>query len=391
MKDKHSKIVILGAGIGGLTTAIALHQKGFKNISIYERREKSTTMGAGLVLWSNATKILHKLGLLKEIEKIGGQLKQMQRWTKNEAFLGAININSINNSIGFKSYSISRTDLQNILTDRINELKVSIHYNHNAINISYQDNTASINFENDFSINAEIVIGADGRMNSIVRQYVNGNNTPIYQNFVNWIGIVESEKPIFSENNVLDFWGCGERFGIVPINKNKGYWAGGKSLPLNSTLKKKNNKTTLKKLFDSWSPKIKEVIELTENENIKYIEVFDHNPIMKWYKNNVCLLGDAAHASLPTSGQGACQAIEDAWHFASFLDKSETIEKAFNYFQTNRFEKTTTITMAGRDLAKSLFNEDAMYCDQRNENAKETDYEIASQNIAKLWSKNLPK
>ncbi|WBX71175.1 FAD-dependent monooxygenase [Tenacibaculum retecalamus] len=391
MKGKHSKIVVLGAGIGGLTTAIALRQKGFKNISIYERREKATTIGAGLVLWSNATKILHKLELLTEIEKVGGELEQMQRWTKNEEFLGAIKVNNINTSIGFKSYSISRMDLQNILLKKVNELNVSIYYNHNALNISYQDNISSISFKNDISVNAQIIIGADGRMDSIARQYVNGNNTPIYQNFVNWIGIVESEKPIFSENNVLDFWGCGERFGIVPINKNKGYWAGGKSLPLNSSIKNKNNKTELKKLFNSWSPKIKEIIEFTEDKNIKYIEVFDHNPIMKWHKNNVCLLGDAAHASLPTSGQGACQAIEDAWHFASFLDKSETIEKAFNDFQTSRFEKTATITMAGRDLAKSLFNEDEEYCEQRNENAKETDYEIASQNIAKLWSKNLPK
>lgn len=391
MKDKYSKIVILGAGIGGLTTAIALRQKGYKNISIYERREKTTTIGAGLVLWSNATKILHKLELLTKIEKVGGQLEQMQRWTKNETFLGAININNINTSIGFKSHSISRTDLQNILLEKVNKLNIPIHYNHNAINISYQDNTTSISFENGISINAQIVIGADGRMNSIARQYVNEDNTPIYQNFVNWIGIVESDKPLFSENNVLDFWVCGERFGIVPINKNKGYWAGGKSLPLNSSFKSKNNKTELKKLFSSWSPKIKEIIELTEDKNIKYIEVFDHNPITNWHKNNVCLLGDSAHASLPTSGQGACQAIEDAWHFASILEKSETIEKAFNDFQKSRFKKTTTITMAGRDLAKSLFNENKKYCEQRNENAKKTDYKIASQNIAKLWSNNLPK
>ncbi len=391
MKNKYSKIVILGAGIGGLTTAIALRKKGFKNISIYERRKKATTIGAGLMLWSNATKILHELELMTEIEKVGGQLEKMQRWTKNEVFLGAINISNINISIGFKSYSISRTDLQNILLEKINELNISINYNHNALSISSQDNTVSINFENDISINAKIVVGADGRMNSIARQYVNENNTPVYQNFVNWIGIVESKKPIFFENNILDFWGCGERFGIVPINKNKGYWAGGKSLPLNSPIKNKNHRTELKKLFSSWSPRIKEVIELTENKNIKCIEVFDHNPILKWYKNNVCLLGDSAHASLPTSGQGACQAIEDAWSFASILEKSETTEKAFNEFQRNRFEKTTTITMAGRDLAKSLFNEDAIYCEERNENAKKIDYGITSKNIAKLWSKNLPK
>ena len=391
MIDKHSEIVILGAGVGGLTTAVALYQKGFKNIIIYERRKTAETIGAGLVIWANASKILDKMGLLEKVEKVGGKLKEMQRWNERKEFLGAININDINTRIGSTSYSISRIDLQNILLQKLEELNIPILYNHKALQLSNQGNKTYITFDNSIKVNADIVIGADGRMNSIARQYVNGNNTPIYQNFVNWIGILESDKPIFLENNVLDFWGCGERFGIVPINKYKGYWAGGKSLPLNSFLKNEKNKTQLLKLFGSWSPKIKKIIESTKKENIKYIEVFDHNPIPKWHKNNVCLIGDSAHSALPTSGQGACQAIEDAWHFASLLEKSKTTEETFNEFQKIRFEKTTTITMAGRELAQSLFNEDPIFCEQRNENAKKTDYNIASQNIAKLWSKNLYK
>ena len=390
---KHSEIVILGAGVGGLSTAIALHQKGFKNIIIYERRKTAITIGAGLVLWANASKILDRLNLLSEVEKKGGKIKEMQRWTDRKDFLGAINVDNINTNIGSTSYSISRVDLQNILLTKIEALNIGIgiHYNHNAIQLSNQGSRTSITFKNKVKIYADIIIGADGRMDSIARKYVNGNNTPIYQNFVNWIGILENDKPIFSENNVLDFWGYGERFGIVPINEYKGYWAGGKSLPLNTNYKNKNNKDQLLKLFSSWSPEIKEVIALTKNENIKYIEVFDQNPISKWYKNNVCLIGDSAHAALPTSGQGACQAIEDAWHFASILNEAETIEDAFNEFQKVRFEKTTSITMAGRNLAKSLFNSDLLFCKQRNENAKKTDYIMASESIAKLWSKNLPK
>ncbi len=387
MISKDSKIVILGAGTGGLTAAIALRERGFKNISIYERRRKTSPLGAGIVLWSNATKLLHKLGLLKAIDKVGGKLEQMQRWSETGEFLGAIDIKIINSTIGSTSYSISRSDLQNILLQKIKELNITINYNHNATRISHQFNTTNIHFVTKSTVKAVIVIGADGRMNSIARHYVNGNNTPIYQNFVNWIGLLESETPLFTEQNVLDFWGCGERFGIVPINTHKGYWAGGKSLPQNSTLKDVNNTAQLLETFGSWSPKIKEIIELTKEENIKYIEVFDHDPIPKWYKHNVCLIGDSAHAALPTSGQGACQAIEDAWYLASILEKSETLEKAFIEFQTIRFEKTTTITMAGRAVATSLFNEDVTYCSHRNENAKQSDYEVASQNIAKLWSK----
>jgi len=299
MKD--SEIVILGAGVRGLTTAIALQQKGFNNIRIYERRKTAITIGAGIVLWANASKILEKFNLLKEVEKVGGKLNEMQRRDEVGGFLGAIKVNDIDTNIGSLSYSISRIDFQKILLKKVKELNIPIYYNHKALLLYNDGNKTSITFENSIKINANILIGADGRMNSIARQYVNGNNKPIYQNFVNWIGILESNNPIFSENNVLDFWGCGERFGIVPISKYKGYWAGGKLLPLNSSLKNENNKTQLLKIFGSWSPKIKEIIQLTLEENIKYIEVFDHNPIPKWYKNNVCLLGDSALNTLVNS------------------------------------------------------------------------------------------
>lgn len=388
---KHSEIIILGAGVGGLTTAIALQQRGFENIRIYERRKTATTIGAGLVLWANACKILDKLNLLIAVEKVGGKLNEMQRWSENAAFLGAINITDINSYIGSTSYAISRFDFQKILIQKVEELNIPIYYDYEASLITSQGNRTAVTFNNKIKIDADIIIGADGRMNSVARQFVNENNTPIYQNVVNWVGLLESDQPIFLENNVLDFWGCGERFGIVPINKYKAYWAGGKSLPLNAPVKYQNNKTQLHKLFDAWSPKIKEIIQLTKDENIRYIEVFDHDPIQKWHKNNVCLIGDSAHSALPTSGQGACQAIEDAWHLASLLEKSRTTEDAFIEFQKIRFEKTTTITIAARDFAKSIFNEDSMFCEQRNANARITNYKTASQNIAKLWSKNLPK
>lgn len=385
--NRKINIVILGAGVGGLTTAIALRQKGFENITIYEQRITATTIGAGIVLWANASQILNKLNVLTEVQKVGGPIKKMQRWTCKEEFLGSINVSTIDTVIGANSYSVSRKELQEILLKKTNDLKIPIFYNHKAMQLSSKDNIAQVLFDKGAEIKADVVIGGDGRMNSVARQYVNGDNKPLYQNFVNWIGIVESDTPIFSDTDtVLDFWGNGERFEIVPINQYKGYWAGGKSLPLNSSFKKENNKNDLLKLFASWSPKIEKIIKLSKEENIKFIEVYDHNPISKWHENNVCLIGDAAHAALPTSGQGACQAIEDAWELATAFEESNTSEEAFTKFQKNRINKTTAITMAGRELAKALFNEDPIFCKYRNENAKKTDYILAAKNIAQLWS-----
>ena len=386
---KKQQIAIIGAGIGGLTTAIALHKKGFTNITIYERRATATTMGAGLVLWANAVKILTRLDLLDSIEKIGGKLTAMERYTSENEFLGAVDVTTINSIIKATSYAVSRADLQKVLLDKVNRLNIEIIYNSSVTIIETHQERTTLVFDNDTRITPDIVIGADGRMNSIARKYVMGDNAPVYQNFVNWIGIVETAEPTFLDTKVVDYWGVGQRFGLVPINAHKAYWAGGMASPLNASQKNGEYKKDLDNMFASWSLKIKEVIALTPSENIKYIEVFDHNPNQQWHKNNVCLLGDAAHAALPTSGQGACQAIEDAWHLASCLATEDSVEAGFKSFTALRFNKTTNITMAGRNLAASLFNTNEAYCKQRNAQAKQTDYKNASQGIAQLWASGL--
>ena len=86
---------------------------------------------------------------------------------------------------------------------------------------------AEVHFKNGEKTTADIIIGTDGRMASYARRYVQGDNTPVYQGFINWIGVYEFEEEAFEEIAVSDYWGVGEMFGIVPVTKSKAYWAGG--------------------------------------------------------------------------------------------------------------------------------------------------------------------
>lgn len=388
---RHSKIAILGAGVAGLCSAIALHRLGFKRLTIYERRRRPTGIGAGLVLWANAMLVLERLDLLPEIARLGGLVKSMERRTKDNEFLGSINAETINELIGQESYAISRKGLQDILLKRVQALGIPIRFGQNAMALNSEENNVDIQFDNGTREKAHLALGADGRMSSTARRFVWGDNAPVYQNFVNWIAYLESPQALFSPGAVLDFWGVGERFGIVPIDAHRGYWAGAKAMPANQTFKTNSMKADLRKVFTSWKhPLINKIIDHSPEESINRIEVYDHDPIKRWHKERVCLLGDAAHAALPTSGQGACQAIEDAWHLAQCLNDNDHHHVAFERFQNTRFEKTNSITIAGRRLAQSLFHDDPHYCIQRNEMAKTTNYDLASRGIAKLWSAGLP-
>ncbi len=385
------KIAILGGGVAGVSSAIALKQKGF-DVSIYERHESASNVGAGIVVWPNAAYVLEQLGVLNEIEAVSGHPTRMCRLSSTNENLGAIDIEKINNHMGYPSFSILRSDFQNVLISKLESLGVVIQYAHAVTNIETKNpGQAEVHFQNGAKITADVVIGADGRMASYARRYVYGDNAPVYQGFINWIGVYESEEESLDETAVADYWGVGERFGIVPVTKHKAYWAGGVACADIGPRNQAEYKAELGSIFSGWPQPLQMMIDHTPVEQINKIYVHDHDPIQTWHKNNLIVIGDAAHAPLPTSGQGACQALEDAWHLASILnDNPHDLQQAFVKFTEIRFAKTLGIIVAARDFAASLFNRDEKFCMARNEKSRNTDFAKVAAAMSRGWSQHLP-
>lgn len=384
------KIGILGGGIGGLSTAIALKQEGF-DVAVYERFGRPTEIGAGIVCWPNASFILDQLGVLDKVSKISGSLNYMNRFSNTGEPIGSLNINELSRLMNYPSYSIIRKDLMSILAQRAKELDIHIHYDHDVIELSDNHRGTSVYFSNGHIIQPDIIIGADGRMKSITRKYVNGSNKPVYQGFINWVGIFEQAKVSFPDLSVSDYWGMGERFGIVPVSNKKAYWAGGVVCKSINEINPEYYRSELSSIFIDWPDPIVTIINETPQCHINKIYVHDHDPIDLWHKHNVVLLGDAAHSPLPTSGQGACQALEDAWHLTKCLKgNTSNISRAFTLFTELRKPKTSGITMGGRQLASSIFNQDIEFCKHRNLASKNTNYQDAVIGMAKGWSSGLP-
>ena len=191
----NKKVIIIGASVTGLSTAIALKQKGF-DVSVYERHSSQQTIGAGIVLWSNASYILDKLGLLESVKRVSAKPSKMRRFSSNGEALGTLDIEIINKEIGVSSYAIFRKDFQEILENKLFEMGVKINYDYKVTNITTLNNKAHVIFENETKLTADIIVGADGRMASQARKYVLGKNTPSYQSFINWIGVYKSKKKL---------------------------------------------------------------------------------------------------------------------------------------------------------------------------------------------------
>lgn len=385
------EIGILGGCIAGLSVALALRQQGYSP-RVYERRTAPATMGAGVTLWPNASFVLQELGLLQDVEAIAGQPLSTRRQDAVGNALGGIDIALLNSTMGYPSYTVLRRDLQQVLLEHAARTGIPVEFGHRAVAIELDAHGKAVaHFESGASIRPDLLIGADGRMESVARQFVAGDNRPVYQGFVNWIGVAQAPHALVDDMAIQDFWGVGERFGCVPIRPDLVYWAAAQARPLSEALPCPDMRQEIEQLFAQWPEPVTRIIRATPESAIRLIAVHDLEPLQTWSRANVLRLGDAAHAPLPTSGQGACQALEDAWHLARCLKgASGGLDEVFKEFTRIRGPKTARLAEQGRVFARALLATDAETCRIRNERARASDPVSDVQALAAGWGQGLP-
>lgn len=385
------EIGILGGGIAGLSVALALRKRGYSP-RVYERRTEPATMGAGVTLWPNASFVLEELGLLQDIDAIGGRPLTMRRQDAAGNALGGLDIALLDRTMGYPTYTVLRRHLQEVLLDHVARAGIPVEFGHRAAGIELDANGRAVaHFENGASIRPDLLIGADGRMDSVARKFVAGDNTPVYQGFVNWIGVAQGQHALVDDISIRDFWGAGERFGCVAIRPQLVYWAAAQVRPLSEAIPTADIRKEVEDLFAGWPEPVAHIIRATPANAIRLIAVHDLEPLHTWSRANVLLVGDAAHAPLPTSGQGACQALEDAWHLVRCLDGAGgKLDEAFRAFTKIRSPKTAKLAEQGRGFARGLFATDPDICRMRNERAKASDPVRDVQVLTAGWGQGLP-
>lgn len=383
-------VAILGGGIGGLATAVSLRQIGM-TVSVYERRSSANSLGAGIVCWPNASFVLSELGLLDELRAVSSKVVGMQRLTSDGGRLGLLNVRLLDDSMGYPSLAVLRRDLIDLLLRRAEKLDIPIHFSCQATAIDPDGDQCRVRFDDGRFIAPNLIIGADGRMSSIARQFITGDSRPVFQKFLNWIGIARRAPARSEAGTICDYWGVGARFGIVPVSNDTVYWAGGVAINKEHFEDTAEDIDHLHTTFAGWPAPVRDIVSQTSKVNTKRVVLYDHEPVSVWHKGNVLMIGDAAHAALPTSGQGAAQALEDAWCLQQEMIQSQgNMESVLARFTQRRREKTKRITMAARAFAATLFNTDSDECKQRNRAAIQTNYTSMVAGMASGWSAGLP-
>ena len=315
------KATIIGGGIGGLTTAIALQQKGIE-VEIFEAASEIKEVGAGITLAINAMQIYQRLGMTEKLLNVGNRLDGFQITDNKLKILSYVDISDLEQIYKVGNIAIHRAKLQKIL---VNELQdCPIHLGKKLKRLDQKDGVVHLEFEDGTFHQTTLLIGADG-IHSAVRRSIFPNSKERFAKQICWRGITSFDLGKAYHYIAREAWGLGRRIGIVPIAPGKVYWYA--CLSYKDSANEIDNKN-LSSLFSDFHPLASDIINATKKENIISAELGDLEIIPEWHTGNVCLIGDAAHATTPNMGQGANQAIESAWVLSECLNGENDIKKA---------------------------------------------------------------
>jgi len=371
------KIDIIGAGIGGLTMAIALEKKGFTP-TIYEQTEQIKPVGAGILLGHNAMQVFEKLGLRTSIEANGNHITDIVITKPNLKQLSKVDLAYFDKRFNVKNTVIHRGVLQQILIDQLKTTTLVL--GHKLKTISKTKTGHKLEFYNGKIIQSETLIAADGIHSNVRTQLF----TPVkfrHANQMCWRGIAHFNLPRTHYSELNEAWGTSSRFGFVQIDANKVYWYALKSFKKDKTELSQNSIETYYNNYDSI---IQNIIKATPKEQINTAEIIDFKPISNWHNKNVCLIGDAAHALTPNMGQGACQAIEDAFILAECMAKHD-MNKAFELFQHLRLPKANLVVKASWVIGKMAHIPNPVLIELRNQIMRLTPAKLNRKQTEKIF------
>ena len=353
MLEDSKQIVVVGAGIGGLTTALCLKHFGL-NASVYERSNEVTTAGAGIQLSPNANRVFSYLGLFDEVSALSRRCKGIKVFDyKSKSQLALFDYMKFKQDAAF--LFCHRADLVGILYEACKKLKIPVHFDKKLENIK----NGEVIFSDGNVYSADIIVGADG-LHSNVRKALFDEETPIFTRQIAWRSIVPnsinqddfSHVTLAPKRHLVSYpINDGSQLNLVLIKEQNEWQPDG--------WKHSEDPKVVKESFKDFSGEASKII--ASIESVYKWGLFRYPVKKKWYNDRVILVGDAAHPTLPFLAQGAAMAIEDSFVIASKISKFSNLSFAFNEFQRERLPRVQRIISASAKNARTFHLSNLLY------------------------------
>jgi salicylate hydroxylase len=336
------KVAIIGAGLGGLAAALALRKQGI-NVQIYEKARAFRPVGAGLSLFPNGLNSLDALapGIAESLKSAGSECRVVNvKQSSGEIVMQ--NPVSLAEKYGQPMLNIRWSRLQEILASTVPSDIINLDCL--CTNFEQNENCVNVYFDNGKTEQVDLLIGADG-VNSTVRQILIQDGSPRYAGRLSWRAIIQYKHEALLNNEVTILASkVGKIFTFIDVGEGYIFWSAG-ALTADCTLSQTaiDVKARVLEEFAGWTEPIQSIVEATNAKDILERPIWDRPPLPSWSNNRVTLLGDAAHPMVPSLGQGANTAFEDAYELAECLSRAANIKAALSSYEQSRIERTQVI------------------------------------------------
>jgi salicylate hydroxylase len=353
------RILIAGAGIGGIVAALALLQRGFP-VELYEQAADLREIGAGVQISSNGSRVLCALGLRQAMEAIASVpgAKDMRLFNTGQAWrvqdLGA----AAESRFGSPYWQVHRGDFHQVLVQSLaDRAPGAVHLGAQVTDFQQTEDGVTLTLETGEQVRGDALVGADG-VHSRVRQSLFGDQGATFTGFMAWRGVVPMQRlsPRLRQQHGHTWIGPHGHVVTYPLRR-------GELLNFVTAIERDDwlieswseagTVEECRRDFASWHEDVLAIIDAIETP-YKWA-MLGREPLEHWSVGRVTLLGDACHPTLPFLAQGANMAIEDGMVLARCLDAFD-IPQALRRYEAARLERTSRIVRGSLENASRYHN-----------------------------------
>ncbi|NDW43999.1 FAD-dependent monooxygenase [Ruegeria sp. PrR005] len=340
------KIVIVGAGIGGLAAALALKARG-ADVSVLEQAEAITEVGAGIQVSPNGAAVLTALGLQKEFEAASIRCRAVVLADYNRRG-EVLRLDLMRHAHDLRFAFVHRADMIDLLADAVRQAGINIRLLQKVDSVE-PGSPPTLRMTSGARISADLIVGADG-LHSPARKALNGSSNPFFTGQVAWRATVPNDIGLADEARVFMAPGrhlvCyplrnGSLVNLVAVQERRD-WAA-------ESWSHSDDADNLRAAFSDFSDLPMSLLGRVVDPGLWGL--FRHPVASCWHKGRVTILGDAAHPTLPFMAQGANMALEDAWVLAEELARAPGIEIALDAYQNRRRPRVERVVAAANGNA----------------------------------------
>ncbi len=354
------RILIAGAGIGGLTAALALLRRGI-DVDVFEQAPELREVGAGVQISANGSRALYKLGIGESLAALSCEAsgKEIRLWSTGQSWKLFDLGNESVARYGFPYFTIYRPDLLTALADGVRREKPdAIHLSAKVADFTQKGELVTLHLEDGRTASGDALVGADG-IHSRVRHGLFGQEAATFTGLVAWRGVIPMERlPARLARPVATNWvGPGRHVVHYPLRRGELMNFVGiveRTDWLVESWTARGSTEELSADFTGWHADVQSMIRAIEAP-YKWALML-RSPLPRWTCGRCTLLGDACHPTLPLLAQGAVHAIEDGYILGRALAESGDVQDGLCRYEAARRDRTSRMVLGSAETARRFHN-----------------------------------